>query len=384
MNREVVQKSNRLWLLITGSIILSLLIQFLSVVNVSAANAFIDPNGDGSNAGWTVQPSGTAYTTVDEATRQPTVPTTTDYVQSAANNNANLFLQMGTIANVATVSSITVWAYHNDGANGVITFALYDATESTNYGSANFAQRTTSGWNSVTISGLSLTQAQLDGLRFRFNTTKSGGGGPATIYLYATYADVTYTSSGSLSVGIVDGAGSPVGSPSLAMSTKQTSLDCQSGGNASTGTLGVSAQRIRLTNTTANGNWTVSMAATSGNTALWTSGGNQYDFNDPSGGTAGCSDGGDADSRAGQLSVNPSAGTITPQGGCSSSGVTRGSFTTFNQGTTDSITLLTGVSSQTSCYYELTDVALSQTIPAETPASGTAYALSMTITAVAN
>ena len=368
---------------------LSILVTISFVVGwaqpVSAANAFIDPNGDGTNGGWTVVPSGTAYTTVDEATRQPTTPTTSDYVQSAANNNANLFLQMSTIANVATVSSITVWAYHNDGSNGQITFALTDATESTVYGSTNFTQRSTVGWGSVTISGLSLTQTQLDGLRMRFNTTKNGGGQPATISLYATYADVTYTSSGSLGVGIVDGAGSPVGSPSLSMGAKQVSLDCQSGASASTGTLGVSAQRIRVTNTTGNGNWTMSIAATSGATANWSNGTTSYDFNDPTGSPAGCGDvGGDADNLAGQLTVNPSASTITPQGGCATTGITRGSSSAFNEGVTNSITLLTAVSSQTNCYYELTNVALSQTIPANTPASGTAYSMNMTITVVAN
>lgn len=54
--------------------------------------------------------------------------------------------------------------------------------------------------------------------------------------------------------------------------------------------------------------------AGSATTAVWDSAGTDIDFNDA--GTSGCTDGGDADSLAGQLTVDPSGGTLAA-GQCS-------------------------------------------------------------------
>lgn len=64
------------------------------------------------------------------------------------------------------------------------------------------------------------------------------------------------------------------------------------GYQTATGVFGISAQKMRVNNTTANAQWSASIAADSGATAFW-NGTNDYDFNDP---TANASDGGDADS----------------------------------------------------------------------------------------
>ena len=182
-----------------------------------------------------------------------------------------------------------------------------------------------------------------------------------------------------LSVDIVDGANNPVGAPSSSMTTVVAGNTCQT----STGTLGITGQRIRLTNTTAAPAWTLSVAPTGGTTTSWSSGTANYDFNDPSGSPAGCSDGGDADSLAGQLSINPSAGSITPKSGCTSTGVSLGSSSAFNQGTIDAITLMSASSGASmNCYWDLLGASLSQTIPA-IQTTGT-YSLNMTMTVVAN
>lgn len=184
---------------------------------------------------------------------------------------------------------------------------------------------------------------------------------------------------GVLSVDIVDSGGSPVASPSVAFSTIETTFECQ----LTTGTLGVSAERIRVTNQTVNPEWTLSIAANGGITSLWTSGGNNYDFNDPTGSPNGCSDGGDADSRPGQLSFDLTGVTITPQGGCSSTGLTVGSNAGFNQGTTDSILIIqAGASADTNCYWDITGIDLSQRIPSD-QASGS-YSIQMSLSIVAN
>jgi len=111
---------------------------------------------------------------------------------------------------------------------------------------------------------------------------------------------------GTLSVDIVDSGGSPVASPSMAMNAGAVSFDFQT----TTGTFGTASEKVRVDNGTASPQWTLSVAA-SATTAVWDSAGTDYDFNDP---TASAGDGGDADSVGGQLTVDPSVSTITPQG----------------------------------------------------------------------
>ncbi len=122
----------------------------------------------------------------------------------------------------------------------------------------------------------------------------------------------------------------------------------------------------------ADNGWTLTIAATSGVTTLWQNGGStqNYDFNDPTGANPGCTDGGDADSRPGQLTIDPSVSTINLDcGTCVATNVTKGSSTGFNQGTTDSVTLLNAAAASDDIWRGyLTGVGLSQTIPAEQPA----------------
>jgi hypothetical protein len=230
----------------------------------------------------------------------------------------------------------------------------------------------------VTFNGTTFTWSSLDPGGASMETNVS-----TTTLIQGWNADFAFLRyippAGTLTSDIVDASGVTVASPSLSMSTVAAGNSCQT----TTGTFGVSAQKIRVTNTTATPGWTLSIAATSGVSSNWSSGTASYDFNDSSGSQAGCSDGGDADSIAGQLSLNPSVGTITPQGGCSSTGVSKGSSSAFSQGVTDNITLLSASgSAQTNCYWDLTGVNLSQTIPSfEAPGT---YSLNMTMTVVAN
>jgi hypothetical protein len=224
-----------------------------------------------------------------------------------------------------------------------------------------------------------------DGTNFTWSSTEPGGASPeasvagvvgwAAAFAYNAYAPLPPT----LSVDIVDAADVSVVSPSLSMSSVTASGVCQT----STGTLGVAAQKIRVSNTTITPSWSLSIAATAGATGNWSTGTKTYDFNDGAGGVAGCSDGADADSLAGQLSVDPSVGTITPQSGCSATGLTKGTSSAFNQSVTDNITIMSAsASAATNCYWDLIGVALSQKVP-ELQAMGT-YSLPITITVVAN
>ncbi len=200
-------------------------------------------------------------------------------------------------------------------------------------------------------------------------------------------SDLTQTiNPGTLNTDILDASRATVAAPVFSMTAKNVSVDCQFGGNASTGLLGTNTQRIYVSNTDAADNgWTLTLGATGGVTAAWANSGatRHIDFNDPTGSNAGCSDGADSDSYAGQLTINPSAATLTTDClSCTATGVTKGSSAAFSQGVTDSLTLLNaGGTSDDVWRGYLTGASLSQTIPAETTADS--YTINLTLTATA-
>lgn len=189
---------------------------------------------------------------------------------------------------------------------------------------------------------------------------------------------------GTLSVDIKDASKVPVANPSVAMSAVAVDFDCQT----STGIFGTNTERIYVMNPNgADNGWNVTMAATSGATAQWQNAGSteNFDFNDPT--TSGCADGADGgggDTNAGQMSVDPTTnGVITADcGNCTTNNVSLGSAAAFDEGTINSITLLSAAaaSSDVGRWY-LTAVDISQTIPAEQTAD--AYSIDMTLTATA-
>lgn len=188
--------------------------------------------------------------------------------------------------------------------------------------------------------------------------------------------------SGTLSVDIADSTDSysTVSTPSVAFSSQTFSFSCGS----TSGTLGTATEAIYVQNPdSADSGWTVSIAA-SATTDVWDSAGTDFDFNDSS--SSGCADGADADSLAGQLTVDASGGTLSA-GNCSScatSNISLGSSNAFVEGTTDSITILTAASASDDIGdWDLQGVSLSQTIPAEQPAASD-YTLSMTLSIVAS
>lgn len=188
---------------------------------------------------------------------------------------------------------------------------------------------------------------------------------------------------GVLSVSILDENEATVASPSVAFGAITAATSCQTPGTS--GILGTNTQRIYVDNpSAADAGWNLSIAATGGTTSTWSNGADLLDFNDASGTPAGCGDGADADSAAGQLSVDSSVGTLTADcASCDNIGITEGSAASFAEGTVNSINLLAAAAGSDDIYRGyLTGVDLDQTIPAEQP-TGT-YTLDMAITVVAN
>ena len=203
----------------------------------------------------------------------------------------------------------------------------------------------------------------------------------------ANNTDLSQTiNAGVLTTDIRDASRVTVASPNVAFSAASFSFDCLSGASRPTGTFGSGAERIYVDNpNAANNGWTLSLAATGGATDTWDNAGvtEQYDFNDTSGTPAGCADGGDADGFAGQLSVDPTVGTLnTDCTSCAGTSITLGSASAYDEGVTDSITLLNAAAGSDDIgRWYLTGVDMDQAIPAEQAPDS--YTINMTLTVVA-
>lgn len=186
---------------------------------------------------------------------------------------------------------------------------------------------------------------------------------PAAYAALTADSDLTQTvNPGSLSTSVLDSGGAPVGSPSFGMTATTASTTTQT----STGSFGENNQRITVENPGAsNTGWTLALSGT----GSWSDGGtNTYPFDA-------------ATSAAGQLTVDPSVGTLTPTFG-TSTGITKGSSATFNNGVVDSIELLNaGASSDDVWSGYITGVSLSQTVPAGSAAASYSLTVTQTVTA---
>lgn len=186
------------WSTITRAFCVGLTLGIVSVyfvLQVTADVGTIEPNADGTIASsQTTCGGGGAYDCLDDGITTAGTPSTAgDYL--SLSNTKNDYYLMETVGNVDVVTSVTIHIYHVEGgASAFGTLGLFAANETTQYGTTqNVPNRSIAQWDSVTISGLSLTGTQLDDLRIRFDCEKSGGGPSYACNAYALYADVTYT-----------------------------------------------------------------------------------------------------------------------------------------------------------------------------------------------
>jgi hypothetical protein len=209
-----------------------------------------------------------------------------------------------------------------------------------------------------------------------------GGLSGTTYVLASSTSNFTQTiNAGTLAVDIVDGSYVTVGSPTMAMSAATFSFTCQT----KPGSFGTASEVIYVSNPDAADNgWTVSFAAQA-TTNVWDSAGTDFDFNDSTG--SGCTDGADAgDTVGGQMTVDASVATLAV-GQCAScvvTNVTKGSSAAFVEGTTNTITILTGAAASNDIGdWKLTGVSISQKIPAEQPAASD-YDINMVLSIAAS
>ncbi len=172
---------------------------------------------------------------------------------------------------------------------------------------------------------------------------------------------------------IVNSSGTSITSPTVSLTALNQSFSCQT----ATGVLGTSSQQIRITNTEPSDNlgWNLTIAASS---SSWSDGsGQNYAYNNASGSPAGCT--------AGQLTISPASQVITPETspeyGCTNTGLSAGADSAMT-GTTP--VTITSASSSASyyCYWDITNIGLSQAVPSMQPAGSYSLSLTLTLTAL--
>ena len=198
---------------------------------------------------------------------------------------------------------------------------------------------------------------------------------------YSSYPEIM-TAPGVLSVGFVNASNVPIAAPTVTMPSTTINTQCQT----VAGSLSDSSRKLRVGNDSSVASWGLSIAATSGASAIWQheSQAYSYDYNDSSGSPAGCFAGSDGDIVAGQLTVQPAAAgvAITPKSGCSNTGVSLSSDAAFQEGTVNAISIANASSSAGMlCYWDITNVGLSQKIPPSQ--AGGIYTVDLTLTVIA-
>lgn len=287
----------------------------------------------------------------------------------AQKSAATCSLQTG--YNDVTNTSVIAYAANAGVANGAAVSQTADDPVPTN----STVMQTYQGIGTTTFTNTNTITAGKTGL-WDFALKDNGAAASTSYCLKITYSDgiavegalavpELITSSGVLSLAFVDAADAVVANPTFAFNNTPVSTQAQS----TTATFGTSSQRLKVFNSLSTTGWTVGLAATGGPTAAWqrSGGGAQYAYNS---------------STNGQLAVNPTAGALAPQAGCTVNGLSLGSAAAYNQGVIDSITLLNATSSaQMACGWYLTGVGLTQQIPAAQPTGS--YSMDVTATVVA-
>jgi hypothetical protein len=176
------------------------------------------------------------------------------------------------------------------------------------------------------------------------------------------FSQIKPTVSQGVTVDIVDASGQSITNPLVIMDDVGFGFTDE----ISNGVLGVIDGRIRLSNPGSTTTWSVSIAPTDGAQAFWWDGAiNFFNFNN---------------SNDGQLTVNPSVGSVARADGGDTTGVILGIPRAFEENVTDEITLFSSASAQPHQDYDLLGVSLSQIIPALQPEGD--YVIKLTLTAI--
>lgn len=152
------------------------------------ASYILRPDGD-TKAQWTETPAGTAWTNLNEAVTQPTVPSTASgfATSTTSGNILQLSYTTTTLAVNEYMTAVRGWAYVNVPAGATLTLNI------SNY-SPNLTQSTAvTGWVSTplyTVTDSTTFQAGVDAMYFQATMTTAVA---TATTIYAMYMDMTTT-----------------------------------------------------------------------------------------------------------------------------------------------------------------------------------------------
>ncbi|MDQ3095796.1 MAG: hypothetical protein M3Q82_07545, partial [Actinomycetota bacterium] len=155
------------------------------------ATAILRPNGD-VDAVWIISSGTTRWEAIDDAVTQPSADATGDYITSVT-ANATQSVELTAPADVGEATAATLWIYAVTTTDESVKIELLKS-DNTLIGTASTKiLTTTAAWYSHALTGLSLTQTDVDGLRLRFTSVKVGGGAMGQVAIRTAYVDLTYT-----------------------------------------------------------------------------------------------------------------------------------------------------------------------------------------------
>lgn len=144
----------------------------------------IRPDGD-AQVSWAIAlPGPKHFEAIDDVALQPALPVTADYI-SDDNSRVDTF-DMGTLVSGGIYNRVDVWVYARAVDNDLLQADVI--IDGSSLGPKGIFLTNTFAWYSSSFTGLTINQAQLDGLRVRLIQNKVGQ--PGHVIVAAMYADV--------------------------------------------------------------------------------------------------------------------------------------------------------------------------------------------------
>ena len=158
--------------------------------SVSPSHAYLDPNGDSSTA-WDVENGPANYDDINDETRPPTAPDTTQYanrVELYTAATGDDVYEMEAAPSGATTTSIVVYAYGYVWPGAAISVDLYIAGSWEGAVALGYTDYV-AAWKSATFSG-SWSEAQVNAMQVKLSKT---AGASTYTRVYELTAYITYT-----------------------------------------------------------------------------------------------------------------------------------------------------------------------------------------------
>src|SRR5690348_13142500 len=132
---------------------------------------FYDPTTD-VTSNWTPTPTGSHWSTLDDGIRQPTTPTTTDFISITAPSSSTADVQAVSSITQTNINSITLWYYGSTGSKANLTPKILDSAGTLQVTGTQLAANTAAAWHSAVWN----TPSNPGAARAEFDCIRTGGG----------------------------------------------------------------------------------------------------------------------------------------------------------------------------------------------------------------